>query len=183
VAVEEVLDGLAVSRMTLTRTMQDVRQPLQRSLTLSHLRCHSLHLQVFYQTIIFQLTKPPGMQAYLVPVPSQDKLGRLCKEGILLKNGGDGRGEAPIRLDGWQSIQIVVASACVIFILLQKIQKMAKCTFWYRLTRVVPDKVQRAVKWLCVVCYVYNFSVTVESIFQSCKILTTFCKLFISQLL
>jgi len=57
---------------------------------------------------------------------------------------------------GWQSIQIVGASAYAIFILLQKIQKMVKCTFWYRLTRVVPDKVQRAVKWLCVcVLYVY----------------------------
>jgi len=53
---------------------------------------------------------------------------------------------------GWQSIQIVGASACVIFILPQKIQKMAKRTFWYQLTRVVLDKVQRAVKWLCVVC-------------------------------
>ena len=31
-----------------------------------------------------------------------------------------------------------------------EIQKMAKCTFWYQLTRVVPDKVQRAVKWLFV---------------------------------
>ena len=28
---------------------------------------------------------------------------------------------------------------CVIFILLQKIQKMAKCTFWYQLTHVVPE--------------------------------------------
>jgi len=58
---------------------------------------------------------------------------------------------APISLDGWQSIQIVGAFACVIVILLQKIQ-MAKYTFWYRLTRVVPDKVQRAIKWLCVLC-------------------------------
>jgi len=40
---------------------------------------------------------------------------------------------------GWQSIRIVGASAGVIFILHQKIQKMAKCTFWYWLTRVVPD--------------------------------------------
>jgi len=47
---------------------------------------------------------------------------------------------------GWQSIRIVGASACVIFILHQKIQKMAKCTFWYQFTRVVLDKVQRAVK-------------------------------------
>jgi len=50
---------------------------------------------------------------------------------------------------GWQSIQTVGVFACVIFILHQKILKMAKCTFWYQLTRVVPDKVQRAVKWLC----------------------------------
>ena len=51
---------------------------------------------------------------------------------------------------GWQSIWIVGASACVIFILHLKIKKMAKCSFWYLLTRVVPDKVQTAVKWLCV---------------------------------
>jgi len=38
---------------------------------------------------------------------------------------------APISLDGWQSIRIVGASACVIFILHQKIQKIAKCTFWW----------------------------------------------------
>jgi len=50
---------------------------------------------------------------------------------------------------GWQSIQIVGASACVTFILHQKIQKMVKCTFWYQLTWVVPYEVQRAVKWLC----------------------------------
>jgi len=47
---------------------------------------------------------------------------------------------------GWQSIRIVGASACVIFILHQKIQKMVKYTFWYQLTWGVPDKVQRAVK-------------------------------------
>jgi len=50
----------------------------------------------------------------------------------------------------WQSIQIVSVSACVVFILHQKIQKMAKCTFWYQLTRVGPDRVHRAVKRLCV---------------------------------
>jgi len=58
----------------------------------------------------------------------------------------------PISLDG-VAVQIVCASACVIFILLQEIQKMAKCTFWYRLTQVVPDQVQRAVKWLCVCAF------------------------------
>jgi len=31
---------------------------------------------------------------------------------------------------------------------------MAKCTFWYRLTWVVLEKVQRAVKWLCVCVFV-----------------------------
>jgi len=51
---------------------------------------------------------------------------------------------------GWAVHPIVGASAYVIFILLQKIQKMVKCIFWYRLTWVVLDKVQRAVKWLCV---------------------------------
>jgi len=44
---------------------------------------------------------------------------------------------APISLDVWQSVQIVGASACVIFILHQKIQKMVKCTFLYQLTQVV----------------------------------------------
>jgi len=57
-------------------------------------------------------------------------------------------------------------SACVIFILHQKIQKMAKCTFWYQLTRVVPDKVQRVVKWLCVCCvYALNLFI-LSSIIQ-----------------
>ena len=59
---------------------------------------------------------------------------------------------------GWQSIQTIGASACVIFILLQNILKMAKCTFWYQLTQFVPDQVQRAIKWLCVcvcVCVVF----------------------------
>jgi len=49
---------------------------------------------------------------------------------------------------GWQAIWIVVASACVTFILHHNIQKMAKCTFWYWLTWVVSDIVQRAIKWL-----------------------------------
>jgi len=49
---------------------------------------------------------------------------------------------------GWQSIQTVGASDCAIFICHQKIQKMAKYTSWYWLTRVVPDKVQKAIKWL-----------------------------------
>jgi len=70
---------------------------------------------------------------------------------------------------GHQLVWIVGASACVIFILLQKIQKVAKCTFWYQLTGVVPDKIKRVVKWLCVcVCLmtvplVCNPAVTLSS--------------------
>jgi len=29
---------------------------------------------------------------------------------------------------------------------------VGECFFWYRLTRVVPDKIHRAIKWLCCVC-------------------------------
>jgi len=89
--------------------------------------------------------------AYLVPVPSQDKLGGLCQEGHpAWKWWVWQRWEHQLVWMGWQSIQIVGVSASVIFILHQKIQKTAKFTVWYQLTRVVPDKVQRAVKWLCV---------------------------------
>jgi len=34
--------------------------------------------------------------------------------------------------------------------------------FWYRLTQVIPDKVQRAIKWMCVcVCSICCYSYTV----------------------
>ena len=80
-----------------------------------------------------------------------------ARKGIQRENGGVAEMEAPVSLDGWQSIRIVGASACVIFILHQKIQKTSKCTFWYQLTQIVLDKVQRAVKWLCGVVCVRNF--------------------------
>jgi len=63
-------------------------------------------------------------------------------------------------MGGSPSRWLVHLPVTVIFILLQKIQKMVKCTLWYRLTQVVLEKVQRAVKWLyvCVcertVCFV-----------------------------
>jgi len=41
---------------------------------------------------------------------------------------------------------------------------MAKCTSWYQLTRVVPDKVQRAVKWLCVYICVNRVSLLVSGL-------------------
>jgi len=70
-----------------------------------------------------------------------------------------------------QSIRIVGASACVIFILLQKIQKMAKCTFWYQLTWVVLDNVQRAIKWLCV-CLHHSHSLITRVVTSYSKIVT-----------
>jgi len=52
---------------------------------------------------------------------------------------------------GWQSIRIVGASACVIFILHQKIQKMVKCTFWYWLTWVSAGQSPQSHKMVVVV--------------------------------
>jgi len=61
----------------------------------------------------------------------------------------------PISLDGWQSIRIVGVSACVICILHQKIQKMAKCTFWYQLTQGCPGQSPESCKMVvCVSVYV-----------------------------
>jgi len=68
-----------------------------------------------------------------------------ARKGIWHKNGGMAEMGAPISLDGVAVHLDCCVSACVIFILHQKIQNMAKGTLW-----VVPDKVQRAVKWLCV---------------------------------
>jgi len=81
------------------------------------------------------------------PVPSQDKLGGLCQEGIQHKNGGDGRDGAPISLDG-VAVHPDCWCVCLCYLhVTSEIQKMAKFTFWYQLTRVVPDKVQRAVSF------------------------------------
>jgi len=56
---------------------------------------------------------------------------------------------ASISLDG---VAVHGVSACVIFILQQKIQKMAKYTFWYQLTRVVPDSPESCKMVVCCVC-------------------------------
>jgi len=45
------------------------------------------------------------------------------------------------------------------------------CFFWYRLTRDVPDKFHRAVKWLCVVCVKWrmpDWEVDQRRLGQSC---------------
>jgi len=103
--------------------------------------------------ILVCVNQATGMQASIFGCLSQARINweGCVRKGIWRKNGGDGRGGGTNQWMGWQSIRIVGASACVIFILHQKIQKMAKCTFWYWLTQVVPDKVQRAIKWLVVV--------------------------------
>jgi len=63
-------------------------------------------------------------RAYVVPVPSQDKLGGFVPgRASGVKMVGMAEMGAPISLDGWQSIQIVGVSAYVIFILHQKIRR------------------------------------------------------------
>jgi len=64
--------------------------------------------------------------AYLVPLPSQYKLGGLLQEGIWSKNDGDDGDGAPIVQMEWH----VGVSASVIFPLHHKTQKMACVTPW-----------------------------------------------------
>jgi len=59
------------------------------------------------------------------------------RKGIRHKNGGMAEVGTPISLDGVAVHPIVGTSAFVIFILLQKIQKMVNV--WYWLFWVVPD--------------------------------------------
>jgi len=97
-----------------------------------------------------QNTMPPTVQASIFGAcPKPGLIGRVVPgRASGVKWWGWQRWEHQLVLMGWQSIQTVVASACVMFIL-QLHQKIQKCTFWYQLIiRVVPDKVQRAVKWL-----------------------------------
>ena len=89
--------------------------------------------------------------AYLVPVPAMINWDGCVRKASCIKMVGMTEVQAPISLDGVGSpsgllVHLpVVSSFCS-----QKIQKMVKCTFWYQFTRVVPYKVQRAIKWLCV---------------------------------
>jgi len=107
--------------------------------------------------------KPPGMNQaigyasqHIWCLSQARKNWEGCtRNGIWRKNGGDVR-DGGTNLSGLGGI--VGASACVIFILHEKIQKIEKCTFWYQLTRIVPDKVQRAVKWFCAtVTYLFHY--------------------------
>jgi len=70
------------------------------------------------QASIFGACPKPGLIGRVVP----GRASGVKMMGIAVMG-------APFSLDGWQSIRIVGASACVIFILHHKIQKMAKSTF------------------------------------------------------
>jgi len=90
--------------------------------------------------------------AYLVPVPSEDKLGGLASKGIRLKNGGMAEMGAPISLDG---VTVHLDCWCVCLCYLHFVPENpedGKKYFWNQLTWVALNKVQRAVKWSCV-CY------------------------------
>jgi len=110
--------------------------------------CQSELLSLFHSGFLFQAT---GLYASQHICQARINWEGCVRKGIRRKKmvGWQRWGHQLVWM-WWQSIRIVGASACVIFILHQKMQKMAKCTFWYQLTRVVPDKVQRAVKWLSV---------------------------------
>jgi len=46
---------------------------------------------------------------------------------------------------------------------------VGECFFWYRLTPFVPDKIQRAVKWLCVcVCVLVHAHVHARARVRVC---------------
>jgi len=77
---------------------------------------------------------------------------------------------APISLDG-VAFHPDCWCICLCYVhFAPEIQKMAKCTFWYRLSRVVLDKVQGAVKWLCCVVCVSDGESRLDN---SVKLLTT----------
>jgi len=69
---------------------------------------------------------------------------------------------------GWQFIWIVGTSACVIFILHQTIQKMAKCTFWYQLTRV-PGQIPESCKMVVCVCLCVCCNWSQRLVFTQCQ--------------
>ena len=43
---------------------------------------------------------------------------------------------------------------------------VGECFFWYRLTRVFPDKFHRAVKWLCVCVFFFSLTASATSLFH-----------------
>ena len=98
------------------------------------------------------VTKPAGYasQHYSVPVPSQDKLGGLWQKGHLAWKWRDDGGGGTDSPDGVASRRIVGASASTVFCCIIKsriwwvwwsgLVWVGECFFWYRPTRVIPDK-------------------------------------------
>jgi len=94
--------------------------------------------------LVSHVVKPLGMQASIFGAcPTHTVVLRLfwilsqarinwegcARKGIRRKNGGMAEMGHQLVWMGWQSIHTVGVSACVLFILQQKIQKMAICTF------------------------------------------------------
>jgi len=103
-------------------------------------------VSVFTQATGYEPSHRACKPAYLCLSQARTNWEGCIRKGIWHKNGGDGRDGAPISLDGWQSIRIVgvLFSFCT-----GKSRIWQNVPCWYQHTWVVPDKVQRAVKWLC----------------------------------
>ena len=56
---------------------------------------------------------------------------------------------------------------------------MGECFFWYQLTRVVPDKIQRAVKWLCVCVILLTLQILPFSLLLACHYVQFSCLAFL----
>jgi len=73
------------------------------------------------------------------------------RKGVWCRNGGMTEVGAPISLDG---VAVHPDCWCICLCYLhfapENPEDGEMYTFWYQLTRVVLDKVQRAVKWLCI---------------------------------
>ena len=79
---------------------------------------------VHYKVKCMQPSHGVCKPAYLVPVPSQTNWEGCVRKGIRHENGGTVEVGAPISLDGVAVHPDCCCVCCVIFILLQKIQKM-----------------------------------------------------------
>jgi len=53
---------------------------------------------------------------------------------------------------------------------------VGECFFWYRLTRVFPDKFHRAVKWLCVCVCLYIDISNIVKVFCGVLLVVSFTK-------
>jgi len=73
---------------------------------------------------------------------------RILRKGIRHKNGEDGRCGGTNKAGWGGSPSGLLVHLPVLSSFCTRKSRMAKCTFWYWLIRVVPDIVQKAIKWL-----------------------------------